>query len=272
MHALANSIPGRLAMDFWELVIPGHGHFSPGTLLLCTAFLTGIFIALLFAFLDGCRPVRRSRDAMLAAFLEFAAFSGGIRTPWRLIGRIASACIIHLAILTPALGAALAVLTLLLTPLENWLGRRPFLPDETGTVRVQYPAPFGDNGLRPRLIALNDPLADLDGPIVHDDASGTSAWRIRAQSAGSARFEVQAGDISGMLTIHVGTKTVPLPLQHVISAVPATGPNGPTCFVEIAYPRRAWRLAGRSVEWHTPFLLAATIAALLLNTLRRLWT
>ena len=259
---------GALVFAAWRAVVPRAGWFSPGMLLVVSALALGAVATWTLSRINACKPVRMTREAMLASCLEFTAFASGMIYPLRALGRIIGTSVAHLVVLGGVLALPFCLLALWLTPLEHWLQYRPFRPGEQGVIVIRTrpgrAAPVLER------VALHGEAAVFDGPPSVNAEAGETAWRVLAVSEGIARLSFGTEGRPVGLDIPVGTMTFPTPAH--ITPGSLWGAHWPRSIrsIQVYYPRRNWWIAGFRTGWQLPFMLLAAAFSIALSLVRRI--
>ncbi len=241
--------------------------------MLWVSVLTAVVVLLVYKYLSSQEAIREVKNRVKAHILEIRLFQEDPVLMGRAVRAVLMANLKYLALnLKPFLIVFLPIF-LLLVQMEARFGYRPLHPEESAVLRTFWrPAPPGAARTTPTLLPGEG--ISLESPPVRIGDGTEVDWKIRVNRMGTAEFFLATKGDPVPLQVVVSEKMLPVSPRQVPEGAldllwyPAglpLPPDGDLLAAEIAYPRRDFRLFGRTVHWVWPFLVLSLLAGYLLK-------
>ncbi len=241
--------------------------------MLWVSVLTAVAVLLVYKFLSPQRAIKAVKERVKAHILEIRIFQEDPVLMGRAVRAALAANLKYLSLNLKPFVIVFLPIFLLLVQMEARFGYRPLLPEESAVLRTFWrPAPPGAERSPPALLPGEG--TSIESPPVRIGKGTEIDWKIRVKRAGAATLFLASGDERVPIQVTVSEKMRPVSPRHVPAGAidllwyPAgqpLPPGGDLLAAEIAYPRRDFRLFGRTVHWVWPFLALSLLAGYLLK-------
>ena len=261
----------------FSILFSPFGSRDPMLLMLWGSVLASVLVLLVYKVLSSQEAIRNVRHRWKAHILEIRLFQDDPVLVGRALRALVAANLRHLRLNVKPLLFAFVPIFCLIVQMDARFGYRPLLPAESAVVCTFWRSTdSGDQEPCPALIA-EDGLS-VRSPPLRIRNGREICWRIQAHRMGTTGFVLKSKDDPVSLRVVVSEEMVPVSRRNVpkgslaVLRYPAgqpLPPNQDLLAVEIAYPRRDFRVLGCRIHWIAPFLFLSLLAGYLLKRVFR---
>ncbi len=258
----------RVLTRLFDLAMLPLDRLAPMTGLVLVSLATAVAVLLAFKWTSDQPALKAAKRAMQAAIFEMRLFNDDLPALFRAQGEALRHTLRYLRLsIVPSLWLMVPMLALLLH-MEFRFGYTGLTIGEGALVKVR----FADAPLPASLEAPDAVAVETPGVLFPSDRE--IAWRIRPRATGSYELRVNMGStvVSKTLVVSdaVARRSPVRPPSDLVNQLlypsepPLPSRLGLTA-ITIAYPRRAYSVAGWNIGWSGAYLALTLAFALLLK-------
>ena len=221
------------------------------------SLLTGLLMLSVFRLTSNQAGIREVKGKIKAHLLEMRLFQDNLRVTLGSQRQILAANLRYLGYSAKPLLVMIVPLVLILVQLNFWFGYEPLAVGEAAIVKVRLAGQASP--LQTELQIQASPSIRVETPALRLEAEKETDWRIRPQSAGTARLTISAPGLSFEKDVLAGaaplSRLTPrrvegrFPDELLYPGERALPAGGPVKSIEVVYPPRRLAILGLRLHW-----------------------